>query len=809
MIKENCACEIPSTMDEFESAMGSYKINYEELQIDSLVSDTISYSTYNATNTITEERTCLFEFQTIQNKKSDFFNIAFTAGSFNNQFLMPLKGYFTAPKIGMITDHYPYGNLRDIFLNYKDVHLTPNHKTVIALCIAYAMMKLHERKFIHGNLQLSNIYMNHEKLPVICGFDKVNTYPDKSQDPRYLAPEVLNQKEIDNKIDVYAFAYVLYEMTEETIAFEEYTISQIRALLQSGAYPRFTKTPPSIAKLINSCWQQSPVQRPTFADIFSMIAEGKVLYPGTDPKEIQQYAISLNQNRKRDFKYDSRMGFGSEDLTQGKAKNQIVHKTIRINYNIAENSLDANTLVNYIQSLFEKIPKSDYQAIFEIINYHMKNSSPSVVQAFANLVYHQIFIDDDFRKILVKNDFLNNIPIISQSTLQISMDIIAFFITKAPSYLNESMNPLFDLFIHLAPSESLALFHHVINNKLPNLFIYKTFLSYAKIFMDDKYIRRYSVALCTAFQLDFFKDNFKEDFYSVYIDGLNHSSLKVKIWSYYCLIPNVPQDYKWDVTKIIPHIFDPNLSVYCIRLLLLIDIKIPPSPKLFSQLFILSRTKQQHSFLLLCKYMSLSVEHVRSSQMNIWLPVLQNQGDIDQGFTLLLIASTFISSETILPSIPGIFDFILILSQKIRNIVPKDNNKLPDETIAFIKLLASIQFKEQDTENPELIQLYSSCLQATIHAQDKDTIMAGIMLLQMAARIVYLSDYVNMIPKLKFLLKPEYGYINILIPALTEMVKYEGMADIMRNQGIVKILYDLSSYSQLKDQITKFLSYFE
>ena len=79
----------------------------------------------------------------------------------------------------------------------------------------------------------------------------------------------------------------------------------------------------------------------------------------------------------------------------------------------------------------------------------------------------------------------------------------------------------------------------------------------------------------------------------------------------------------------------------------------------------------------------------------------------------------------------------------------------------------------------------------------------------MVCRITYLTIYPSLIPLLHYYLKPEFTYIYNIIPALTEMAKYDGIPDVLKSQGIIQTLSNLSSYSQFKEQIAKFLSYLE
>jgi serine/threonine protein kinase len=91
--------------------------------------------------------------------------------------------------------------------------------------------------------------------------------------PFYMAPEVLVDKEYDDKADVYSFSIIVWEVltNEEPYKdeFENYDelVEAITLDNQRPGIPNWFT--PSLRDLVQSCWDDSPTNRPSFEEILS------------------------------------------------------------------------------------------------------------------------------------------------------------------------------------------------------------------------------------------------------------------------------------------------------------------------------------------------------------------------------------------------------------------------------------------------------------------------------------------------------------------------------------------------------------
>jgi len=209
-------------------------------------------------------------------------------------FLLRLIGFTTEPPFLIVTPFITNGSLFDYLLpNSRKPPLSPTNKTLIAMGVAYGMMKLHEKGIIHRDLKSPNILLDDRLLPYICDFGIAR---ESSQDAQltkdigtinWMAPEQMESHTYTNKVDVYSYGMILYEMISHKIPFEGMKPVKIaKIVLSDGLRPPIPKGEKDIKKLIETCWRSDPTNRPTFEGIFYNFAVKRIMWKGTETRAI-------------------------------------------------------------------------------------------------------------------------------------------------------------------------------------------------------------------------------------------------------------------------------------------------------------------------------------------------------------------------------------------------------------------------------------------------------------------------------------------------------------------------------------------
>eukprot|EP00929_Paragymnodinium_shiwhaense_P029315 TRINITY_DN16823_c0_g1_i1.p1 TRINITY_DN16823_c0_g1~~TRINITY_DN16823_c0_g1_i1.p1 ORF type:complete len:417 (-),score=122.96 TRINITY_DN16823_c0_g1_i1:105-1355(-) len=115
----------------------------------------------------------------------------------------------------------------------------------------------------------------------------------------WMAPEVLAGDDYNEKVDVYSFAMVLFEIICREIPFEYEEPAGVRDLVIQGARPDLEAVPPNCPKamkqLMVQCWNQEREKRPSFEELIKMleaiqekILEKKAAQGGVTPRNAEQ-----------------------------------------------------------------------------------------------------------------------------------------------------------------------------------------------------------------------------------------------------------------------------------------------------------------------------------------------------------------------------------------------------------------------------------------------------------------------------------------------------------------------------------------
>lgn len=86
--------------------------------------------------------------------------------------------------------------------------------------------------------------------------------------PNYLSPEQFEQKAIDEKVDVFAFGTLVWELFTEQVPYEGLDVADMRKATCSGKdLPMGLSVPKSIQVLIKKCRELVPGDRPSLTEV--------------------------------------------------------------------------------------------------------------------------------------------------------------------------------------------------------------------------------------------------------------------------------------------------------------------------------------------------------------------------------------------------------------------------------------------------------------------------------------------------------------------------------------------------------------
>jgi serine/threonine protein kinase len=216
--------------------------------------------------------------------------------------LVKFIGACKDPLMVIVTELLPGMSLRKYLGTIRPNTLDLRVVLGFSLDIARAMDCLHANGIIHRDLKPDNLLLTANQKSVKLadfGLAREETVTEmmtaETGTYRWMAPELYStvtlrqgeKKHYNNKVDVYSFGIVLWELLTNRMPFEG--MSNLQAAYAAAFKHQRPSIPdeisPDLAFIIQSCWMEDPNMRPSFSQIIRMLNEFLFTLPSAPPPE--------------------------------------------------------------------------------------------------------------------------------------------------------------------------------------------------------------------------------------------------------------------------------------------------------------------------------------------------------------------------------------------------------------------------------------------------------------------------------------------------------------------------------------------
>jgi tRNA A-37 threonylcarbamoyl transferase component Bud32 len=183
-------------------------------------------------------------------------------------------------KLAVISELAPKGSLFDyLHKNPKTKNnLSLEFKNKITKQLICTMAYIHSRGYVHRDLKTQNILLDKNLDMKLCDFGLTKLKSELNSGsgqfagtPCYMAPELFDRKFYDDKIDVFAFGTVLWEIYTQKIPYANCDAMEIKQKVTKGEELYCSSiVPKQIANLIQKCRCVKASDRPSFEEIEKM-----------------------------------------------------------------------------------------------------------------------------------------------------------------------------------------------------------------------------------------------------------------------------------------------------------------------------------------------------------------------------------------------------------------------------------------------------------------------------------------------------------------------------------------------------------
>ena len=217
--------------------------------------------------------------------------------------------------IVIFTELIKNGSLSKIISKAKQLDHPENYdntaRQIILIGISSGMRYLHHHDIMHCDLKPNNVLLDDNYYPHIIDFGMAKYIHKKSETGAkllcgtlpYMAPEMILGKSYSNKIDVYAFAMIMYEVICETDLYpnidynHSLTTEFKKHVAVSNKRPQLRLGIKSTIKyLIQRCWSAKVTERPSFDEIYNKLIDPQYYLDNVDEKRVKEYINYIAKN---------------------------------------------------------------------------------------------------------------------------------------------------------------------------------------------------------------------------------------------------------------------------------------------------------------------------------------------------------------------------------------------------------------------------------------------------------------------------------------------------------------------------------
>ncbi|RWS17516.1 mitogen-activated protein kinase kinase kinase 13-like protein [Dinothrombium tinctorium] len=197
----------------------------------------------------------------------------------NHPNIVAFRGVCTQPPCYCIVMEYcPFGQLYDI-LKTGQQKITPSIVVDWSKQIATGMHYLHSHKIIHRDLKSPNVLMSFNNTLKISDFGTSRQWTERSTKMSFagtvawMAPEVIRNELCSEKVDIWSFGVVIWELLTCEIPYKDVDSSAIIWGVGNNSLhlPVPSTCPEGFKLLMQQCWSSKPRNRPSFRQILMHI----------------------------------------------------------------------------------------------------------------------------------------------------------------------------------------------------------------------------------------------------------------------------------------------------------------------------------------------------------------------------------------------------------------------------------------------------------------------------------------------------------------------------------------------------------
>ncbi|XP_071729704.1 serine/threonine-protein kinase STY13-like [Rutidosis leptorrhynchoides] len=180
----------------------------------------------------------------------------------------------------IVTEYAKGGSVRQFLSRRRDKKSVPLKLAIKqALDVAKGMEFIHGVGVIHRDLKSDNLLIASDRSIKIAdfGFARIEAQTENMTPEmgtyRWMAPEMIQRRTYTQKVDVYSFGIVLWELITGMLPYQNLKDVQVAfSVVYKGLRPTIPDDClPVLRKIMTCCWDVDPKARPSFTQVVKML----------------------------------------------------------------------------------------------------------------------------------------------------------------------------------------------------------------------------------------------------------------------------------------------------------------------------------------------------------------------------------------------------------------------------------------------------------------------------------------------------------------------------------------------------------